>query len=136
MRNLYIFVWNIRPYTCLSLQFTEHFFSVSVEDNAAISALAPVLGISLLFNLIVIISLILAFSSQQQSDSFRREVKNKERFDILLWKFIHITYRTLTKISHQTWVRNWDFWKDLRIHYWGQGNVTCLEKNWYTSVLG
>jgi len=47
--------------------------SVSVEDNAAISALAPVLGISLLFNLIVIISLILAFSSQQQSDSFRRE---------------------------------------------------------------
>jgi len=61
------------------LQFTEHFFSVSVEDNAAISALAPVLGISLLFNLIVIISLILAFSSQQQSDSFRREVKNKKK---------------------------------------------------------
>jgi len=47
--------------------------SVSVQDNAAISALAPILGISLLFNLIVIISLILAFSSQQQSDSYRRE---------------------------------------------------------------
>ena len=44
-------------------------FSASENEKSSVSMLAPVLGFSLLFNVIVIISLILAFTGSQRQDN-------------------------------------------------------------------
>ena len=50
-------------------------FSVSSEEKTGPALLGPILGISLLLNLIVIISLFLAFTSdRQEDDQFQRKV--------------------------------------------------------------
>ena len=55
------------------------FFSEAADSNSQVSILAPVLGISLLFNLIILLALILAYTSQQSDDSkLRREVRVKK----------------------------------------------------------
>ena len=56
------------------------FSGVSEADNSQVSILAPVLGISLLFNLIILLSLILAYTSQQSDDSkLRRQVSSVKK---------------------------------------------------------
>ena len=57
-----------------------YFSGVSEADNSQVSILAPVLGISLLFNLIILLSLILAYTSQQSDDSkLRRQVSSVKK---------------------------------------------------------
>ena len=53
------------------------FSGVSEADSSQVSILAPVLGISLLFNLTILLSLIIAYISQQSDDSkLRRQVSS------------------------------------------------------------
>ena len=58
---------------------SENFIFSEAADSNQVSILAPVLGISLLFNLIILLALILAYTSQQSDDSkLRREVSVKK----------------------------------------------------------
>ena len=58
---------------------SEFYFSEAADSSSQVSMLAPVLGISLLFNLIILLALILAYTSQQSDDSkLRREVRVKK----------------------------------------------------------
>merc|ERR1719367_105103 len=53
----------------LKMKIVESGSSASENEKSSVSMLAPVLGLSLLFNLIVIISLILAFTGSQRQDN-------------------------------------------------------------------
>ena len=61
-------------------------FSASENEKSSVSMLAPVLGFSLLFNVIVIISLILAFTGSQRQDN-----DNTVRRKVGLWWIMVLT---------------------------------------------